>query len=402
MNIWSNIWVALQSLTTNKLRSALTVLGITIGVLSVILCTAVGNGVRQQILGQVKALGSNSIIVFPGQQKRGGVAIGTKPTMKPKDAAAIRKECPSIVAVSATLQRPAQIKFGNKNSTTNIICTEPDYLVIQNFRVESGRFLTERDVSSMRKVCVIGKTTAQDLFGNDVPLGKMIRIQGVAFRIVGIMALKGSAMFGNPDDQVYIPVTAGMKLVFGVDYVTQLNAQVGEVTKNEQAKQELEKTLRKMHRLKDGDEADFTILSQAELLRSVNVIGTALTLLLAGIASISLVVGGIGIMNIMIVSVTERTREIGIRKAVGARNRDILFQFLIESMTVTLLGGTIGILAGLGISNLIASLLGWSSIVSPFWIGASFFSSTAIGIFFGIYPAYQASQLDPIEALRYQ
>ncbi|HEY0074316.1 MAG TPA: ABC transporter permease [Abditibacteriaceae bacterium] len=402
MNIWSNIWVALQSLTTNKLRSALTVLGITIGVLSVILCTAVGNGVRQQILGQVQALGSNSIIVFPGQQKRGGVAIGTKPSMKPKDAAAIRKECSSIVAVSATLQRPAQIKFGNKNSTTNIICTEPDYLVIQNFRVESGRFLTERDVSSMRKVCVIGKTTAQDLFGNDVPLGKMIRIQGVAFRIIGIMALKGSAMFGNPDDQVYIPVTAGMKLVFGVDYVTQLNAQVGEVTKNDQAKQELEKTLRKMHRLKDGDEDDFTILSQAELLRSVNVIGTALTLLLAGIASISLVVGGIGIMNIMIVSVTERTREIGIRKAVGARNRDILFQFLIESMTVTLLGGTIGILAGLGISNLIASLLGWSSIVSPFWIVASFASSTAIGVFFGIYPAYQASQLDPIEALRYQ
>jgi ABC-type antimicrobial peptide transport system permease subunit len=402
MNIWSNIWVALQSLTTNKLRSALTVLGITIGVLSVILCTAVGNGVRQQILGQVQALGSNSIIVFPGQQKRGGVAIGTKPSMKPKDAAAIRKECPSIVAVSATLQRPAQIKFGNKNSTTNIICTEPDYLVIQNFRVESGRFITQRDVSSMKKVCVIGKTTAQDLFGNDVPLGKMIRIQGVAFRIIGIMALKGSAMFGNPDDQVYIPVTAGMKLVFGVDYVTQLNAQVGDVTKNEQAKQELEKTLRKMHRLKDGDEADFTILSQAELLRSVNVIGTALTLLLAGIASISLVVGGIGIMNIMIVSVTERTREIGIRKAVGARNRDILFQFLIESMTVTLLGGTIGILAGLGISNLIASLLGWSSIVSPFWIIASFASSTAIGVFFGIYPAYQASQLDPIEALRYQ
>jgi putative ABC transport system permease protein len=402
MNIWSNIWVALQSLTTNKLRSALTVLGITIGVLSVILCTAVGNGVRQQILGQVQALGSNSIIVFPGQQKRGGVAIGTKPSMKPKDAAAIRKECPSIVAVSATLQRPAQIKFGNKNSTTNIICTEPDYLIIQNFRVESGRFITERDVSSMRKVCVVGKTTAQDLFGNEVPLGKMIRIQGVAFRIIGIMALKGSAMFGNPDDQVYIPVTAGMKLVFGVDYVTQLNAQVGDISKNEQAKQELEKTLRKAHRLKDGDEADFTILSQAELLRSVNVIGTALTLLLAGIASISLVVGGIGIMNIMIVSVTERTREIGIRKAVGARNRDILFQFLIESMTVTLLGGTIGILAGLGISNLVASLLGWSSIVSPFWIVASFASSTTIGIFFGIYPAYQASQLDPIEALRYQ
>lgn len=402
MNIWSNIWVALQSLTTNKLRSALTVLGITIGVLSVILCTAVGNGVRQQILGQVQALGSNSIFVMPGQQKRGGVAVGTKPSMKPKDAVAIRKECPSIVAVAATLQRPTQIKFGNKNSMTNIICTEPDYLVIQNFRVESGRFLTERDVSSMKKVCVIGKTTAQDLFGDEVPLGKMIRIQGVAFRIVGIMALKGSAMFGNPDDQVYIPVTAGMKLVFGVDYVTQLNAQVGEVSRNEQAKQEMEKTLRKMHRIKDGDESDFTIFSQAELLRSVNVIGTALTLLLAGIASISLVVGGIGIMNIMIVSVTERTREIGIRKAVGARNRDILFQFLIESMTVTLLGGTIGILAGLGISNLIASLLGWSSIVSPLWIGLSFFSSTAIGIFFGIYPAYQASQLDPIEALRYQ
>lgn len=402
MNIWSNVWVALQSLAANKLRSALTVLGITIGVLSVILCTAVGNGVRQQILGQVQALGSNSIIVFPGQQKKGGIAIGTQPSLKPKDAVAIRKECPSIIAVASTLQRPAQVKFRNKNSTINIICTEPDYLIIQNFHIESGRFLSERDVTAMRKVCVVGKTTARTLFGDNVPLGQMVRIKGAPFKIVGIMALKGSAMFGNPDDQVYIPVTAGMKVVFGVDYITQLNAQVAGVPQNEQAIKELDKTLRKMHRLRSTEEADYTILSQAELLRSVNTIGTALTLLLAGIASISLLVGGIGIMNIMIVSVTERTREIGIRKAVGAKNRDILFQFLIESVTVTLLGGTIGILAGLGISNLIASLLGWSSIVSPFWIVTSFFSSTAIGIFFGIYPAYQAAQLDPIEALRYQ
>ena len=402
MNIWSNIWVALQSLTANKLRSALTVLGITIGVLSVILCTAVGNGVREQILGQVQALGSNSIIVFPGQQKRGGIAVGTTPTLRPKDAAAIRKECPSIVAVSATMDRPAQVKFGNKNSTTNIICTEPDYIVIQNFRIESGRFITERDVASLRKVCVVGKTTAQNLFGDKAPLNQMIRIKGVPFKIVGLMALKGSAMFGNPDDQVYIPVTTGMKVVFGVDYVTQLNAQVGEVSKNEQAKKELEKTLRKMHRLKEGAEADFSILTQAELLRSVDTIGKVLTIALAGVASISLIVGGIGIMNIMIVSVTERTREIGIRKAVGARNRDILFQFLVESVTVTLLGGTLGILCGIALSHLISSSLGWASVVSPFWIGASFLSSTVIGVFFGIYPAYQASQLDPIEALRYQ
>lgn len=402
MDIWSNVWVALQSLGTNKLRSSLTVLGITIGVLAVILCTSVGNGVRQQILGQVQALGSNSIIVLPGQQKRGGIAVGTQPSLKPKDAAAIRKECPSIIAVASTLQRPAQVKFRNQNTLTDIICTEPDYPIIQSFRVESGRFINNRDVAAMRKVCVIGKTTAHTLFGDNTPLGQTVRIKGVPFKIVGIMALKGSAMFGNPDDQVYIPVTTGMRVVFGVDYVTQLNTQVNGAERNQQAMQELETTLRKMHRLKENEDADFTPLSQAELLRSVNIIGTTLTLLLAGIASISLIVGGIGIMNIMIVSVTERTREIGIRKAVGARNRDILFQFLIESMTVTLLGGTIGILAGLGISHLIASLLGWSSIVSPFWIGASFLSSTSIGIFFGIYPAYQASQLDPIEALRYQ
>jgi putative ABC transport system permease protein len=402
MNIWSNVVVALQSLATHKLRSALTVLGITIGVLSVILCTAVGNGARQYVLGQVQALGSNSVIIFPGQQKRGGIAIGTKPSLKPRDAAAIRKECPSITAVSATMERPAQVKFGNKNTLVNIICTEPDYLIIQNFHVESGRFITERDVASMKKVCVIGKTTASDLFGDAVPLGKMVRIKGVVFKIVGIMAQKGSAMFGNPDDQVYIPVTAGMKIVFGVDYITQLNAQVGDISKNEQAKRELDKTLRRMHRLKDVDDADYTILSQAELLKSVDIIGTVLTMLLAGIASISLLVAGIGIMNIMIVSVTERTREIGIRKAVGARNRDILFQFLIESMTVTLLGGTVGIVFGMVISSVIASLLGWSSLVSPFWIAASFCSSTAIGLFFGIYPAYQASRLNPIEALRHE
>jgi putative ABC transport system permease protein len=402
MNIWSNVWVALQSLATNKLRSSLTMLGITIGVLSVILCTSVGNGVRQQVLGQVQALGSNSIIVMPGQQRRGAVTVGLQPSLKLKDAAAIRKECPSIAAVASTLQRSAQVKYGSENTNTNIICTEPDLPTIQNFRVEMGRFINDQDVTAMRKVCVVGKTTARTLFGDNAPLGQRLRIKGVAFKIVGLMALKGSAMFGDPDDQVYIPVTTGMKLVFGVDYITQLNTQVAGTAENQQAKDELDKTLRKTHRLADTAEADYTILSQAELLQSVNLIGQALTLLLASIASITLLVAGIGIMNIMIVSVTERTREIGIRKAVGAKKRDILFQFLIEAMTVSVLGGTIGIVAGVAISSLIAWWLGWSSIVSVFWISVSFFSSTAIGVFFGIYPAYQAAQLDPIEALRYQ
>lgn len=404
MNLWTTVGVALQSLTANRLRSALTMLGIAIGVLAVILCTAVGSGARQQVLGQIEALGSNSIIVMPGQERRGAVSlgIGSKPSLKLKDVAAIRKSCPHVVAVIAQLQRAAQVKYDGQNTSTTIVCSEPDLLSVQKFRIETGRFITERDEQGSRKVCVLGKTTARTLFGDSKPIGRLVRIKGIAFKIVGLMALKGSAMFGNPDDQVYIPVTTGMRTVFGLDYITQITAQASSSDSSQQALNEIDATLRREHRLAPGVAADYTLASQAELLKSVGTIAQLMTLLLAGIASIALFVGGIGIMNIMIVSVTERTREIGIRKAVGAKKRDILVQFLVEAMTVSVLGGILGIVTGVGLATLIAALLKWSPIVSPLWISISFFSSLFIGVFFGIYPAYQAAQMDPIEALRHQ
>jgi ABC-type antimicrobial peptide transport system permease subunit len=300
------------------------------------------------------------------------------------------------------LQRNAQVKYGNQNTSTNIICTGPEYPQIRNFRIETGQFLSDKDVRSMRKVCVVGKKTAETLFGSSVPIGKSLRIRGINFKIIGIMALKGAALFGDPDDQIYIPVTTGMKMVFGADNVSQIYAQVANLERSAQAVQEIEEALRKAHKLLPSAESDFVIRTQAEFMQTQEQAGQAFTFLLSGIAAVALLVGGIGIMNIMLVSVTERTREIGIRKAVGARNSDILMQFLIESMTLSVLGGLIGIAAGFGLSGFIGSALGWPTAISMLWVGIAFCSSATIGVVFGVYPAYKAAQLDPIEALRYQ
>ena len=404
MDLWENIFIALQGLVANKLRASLTMLGIIIGVLAVIVGTAIGQGSRQDIIDKIQTLGSNTITVFSGQQRRGAVSLGagSSQSLTLKDVEAVRENCPSVIAVIPELSRSAQVKYSNQNTSTTIMCTGPEYPQIRNFKIESGVFITDKDVKSMKKVCVVGKKTAETLFNDSSPIGRSLRIRGVNFKIIGIMALKGNALFGDPDDQIYVPITTGMKQIFGSDSVSRITAQVRSMDQSARAVSEIEKAMRKSHKLMPSAENDFQVRTQAEFMETQEQAGQAFTFLLSGIAAVALLVGGIGIMNIMLVSVTERTREIGIRKAVGARNNDILFQFLIESMTLSILGGLIGIGAGVGLSGAIGNWLGWPTLVSPMWVGIAFFSSATIGIVFGVYPAYKAAQLDPIEALRYQ
>jgi ABC-type antimicrobial peptide transport system permease subunit len=404
MNIWENITVALQGLIANKMRSILTMLGIIIGVLAVIVGTAIGQGSRQQILERIQSLGSNVITIRAGSSRTGRVSggQGSSQTLTLNDVDAIEKNCPTVSAIAPVLQRSAQVKFSNQNTNTTIYCTTPAFLNIRSYSLEDGHSFTDNDVHSMRKVCLVGKTTATTLFGDGTPVGRSLRIQGTSFEIVGLLASKGSALFGDPDDLIMIPISTGMKQVFGLDYLSNIYAQTAQANQADQATQEIETTLRKTHRIKAGEDDDFSVRAQQEFMQMQEQSSQTLTLLLSGIAGVALLVGGIGIMNIMLVSVTERTREIGIRKAVGAKNSNILIQFLIESMTLSILGGLVGIAGGFAGSALMSQVLGMPTIVSPFWVGVAFGSSAAIGVFFGIYPAYKAAQLDPIEALRFQ
>jgi len=404
MNLWENILVALGGLAANKLRAALTMLGIIIGVLAVILSTAIGQGSRQQILDRIQSLGSNSITVFAGQMRQGpvGGGQGSSVALKMKDVDAITKNSPSVSAVAPQLSRSAQVKYGNKNTNTSIVATTPEFLSIRGFAVAEGAFFTTTDVRSRRKVCVVGNTTAQNLFGDAAPVGKTLRIQGIQFKIVGLLAVKGSAMMGDPDDQIVIPITTGMTQVFGSDSLSNIYAQTEKAEDATRASQEIAAALRKSHRLKDSEEDDFSVRTQQEFLQFSDQSSQTLTFLLTGIAAVALLVGGIGIMNIMLVSVTERTREIGIRKAVGATATNILLQFLIEAATLSILGGLLGIAGGFGACALITAIAGFPTVISPVWVAISFGTAAAIGLFFGIYPAYKAAQLDPIEALRYQ
>jgi ABC-type antimicrobial peptide transport system permease subunit len=404
MNVWENIRIAIGGLTANKLRSLLTMLGIIIGVLAVILGTAIGQGSSQQVLDRIQSLGSNSITIFAGSMRQGPVNAGAGSSQKLSldDVTAIEENCPTVINVAPQVNSSAQVKYGNQNTATSIVCTTPGFLPIRGFAVETGRFFTNAEVRSRRKVCVVGKTTATTLFDGSTPIGKSLRIRGINFRIVGLLASKGSAMFGDPDDQIVIPVTTGMKQVFGRQYLSSIYAQTARADQAEEASQEIEAALRTTHKLTSAEDDDFMVRTQEEFMQTQEQSSKTLTYLLSGIAAVALLVGGIGIMNIMLVSVTERTREIGIRKAVGARNGDILMQFLIEATTLSVIGGILGIGGGFLACRILTSGLGWPTIISMVWVGVSFFSAAAIGVFFGIYPAYQAAQLDPIEALRYQ
>jgi len=402
MNFWENLRIALRGVAANRLRSFLTMLGIIIGVLAVIVGTGIGGGASELMLQKIQSLGSNSITIIPGEQKMGPVTAGLNQTLTPKDLGFLQRECPMLTAIAPQLSRAAQVKYGDKNTNTSIICTTPGYLSIREFSVGPGRFFTDEEVRGRAKVCIVGYTTAMNLFNGDAPLGRPLRIQGVSFIIIGIMAFKGSALFGDPDDQVVIPVTSGMTDVFGSLSYSDIDAQTAEANQADIAAAEIEVALRKSHRLRNDQDDDFTVHTQEEILKLQHTISLILTALLCSSAGVTLLVGGIGIMNIMLVSVTERTKEIGIRKAVGARASDIRNQFLIEAGTLSVLGGLIGIGGSYCICGLITALLHFPTEISPIWVLAAFGVSAAIGLFFGFYPAYTASMLDPIEALRYE
>lgn len=403
MNLWESIEVALEGLAANKMRAALTMLGVIIGVGAVITMLAIAGGAKEQQMASIQRMGTNVLMVMAGQSRQGAVrgGFGSMQTLTLQDAEALATKCPSVVTAVPEVRQNLQVKYSNQNTNTTIFGTSSDYPSVRNYNVQDGRFFTDQEVKGMRKVAAIGPTTAKNLFGSSSPVGKSVNIMGSRFKVVGLMAPKGAMGWNDPDDQIFIPVTTAMRRVFGVQNIRSISVQAKSMALTAQACNEVQSLLRKRHKI-SGDMDDFFIGNQAEVMEMAEEASRVFTLLLAGIASVSLLVGGIGIMNIMLVSVTERTREIGIRKALGARRKDIMLQFLIESLVLSLFGGIVGILFGIADSSILGRSPEWNVSVSVQSMVLSFSFAVVVGIFFGLYPAWQASRLDPIEALRYE
>jgi putative ABC transport system permease protein len=404
MKIRAPLVLALRALRRNKLRTVLTMLGIIIGVAAVIAMVAIGNGATSQVEGQIAALGQNVILVFSGSWTNGGVRAGwgNAGTLKVGDAEAIIREIPAAVAVSPEVRTNGQIGAENQNWYTNILGESPDYFGIRNWQFASGTSFTDIDVRGATKVAVIGQTVVKQLFGDDDPLGQILRVKGVPFEIVGILAGKGLSVMGqDQDDVVVIPYSSAMKRIMGVTNLRSINIEADKPEDIVPVQAQITDLLRQRHKIV-GDADDFTIHNQQEFTDAATATSRILTVLVVSIASVSLVVGGIGIMNIMLVSVTERTREIGIRMAVGAHGRDILLQFLIEATSLSSMGGIVGVVIGIGAAKTITYFANWPTLVSPISVVISFVFSACVGVFFGFYPARKAAALDPIEALRYE
>jgi putative ABC transport system permease protein len=396
---------ALRALQRNKLRSSLTALGIIIGVFAVVAMVALGNGARATIENQVAGLGQNMLIVFAGSSRSGGVrgGLGSAAAITLEDADALRREIPDVVASSPEVTTTAQAIANGRNWSTTIAGEAPEYLTIRDWAMASGSMFTDREVHSAAKVAVLGDKTAHELFGVLDPVGQTVRVGNMPFVIIGVLAAKGAGVGGqDQDDRVVIPFTTAMKRITGDKYLRSVYLEVGEAKRIPIAQDQITRLLRQRHRLLVGTNDDFNIFNQQEIADTVNQVTSTLTLLLGAIAGLSLVVGGIGIMNIMLVSVTERTREIGIRIAVGAQPGDIRVQFLIEAITLSLLGGLAGVLLGVGTTWLIAATSTFKPIVTLGSIILAFTVSFCIGVFFGFYPARRASLMDPIDALRYE
>ncbi len=408
INIPSTFKISLRALRVNKMRSALTMLGIIIGVGAVIAMVAVGTGASQRIAEQVSSMGSNLLIIMPGTMTSGGVrlGVGTRSTLNLGDADAISKECTAVAEVAPSLGGVAQIVYGHLNWSTNINGTTPAMLIARDWDLSVGRSFSTQDVNNATKVCLLGQTVVNNLFGDRNPVGQTIRIKNVPFTVLGVLATKGQDVQGSDqDDTIIIPVTTSQKKLFGTQFPGMVKIIIVKAKGAESlstAENQIMDLLRQRHHIGQRQDADFNVRNLTQIMQAAEQSTQVLTILLGAIASVSLFVGGIGIMNIMLVSVTERTREIGIRMAIGAKTWDIRLQFIIEALTLSLIGGIIGIIVGVSMSILLSSLSGWPTVVSPVSIILAFGFSGFIGVFFGFYPAYKASLLNPIDALRYE
>lgn len=397
--------IALRALARNKLRSFLTMLGIIIGVGAVIAMVAIGEGAKKRVQDQIASLGTNVLVVLPGTVTLGGARTGSGgvQTLVDSDAKAIMREIPLVSAASPVLRSGQQVIAGDQNWSTSIQGVAPEFQEIRNWVVSDGRFISDADVESTAKVALVGQTVAKNLFGDESPLDTIIRIKKIPFRIIGVLGPKGQTGFGNDqDDTIMIPYTTMEKRILGVTYVQQIVVSAVSADQTQQVQDQITMLLRQRHRVQPGRNDDFSIRNLSDITEAASNSATVMAVLLGSIASVSLFVGGIGIMNIMLVSVTERTREIGIRMAVGARSRDIMLQFIVEAMVMAASGGLIGILVGMGSSVLLKSLVQLPALIRPDIIAIAFFVSGSVGVFFGFYPARKAANLDPIEALRYE
>lgn len=405
MRLFEIFSIAFDALIRNKMRSALTMLGIIIGVGAVIAMVAVGQGASYSVEAQIASLGQNVLLIYPGASARGGVSggAGSASTLTIEDAEAIIEQCPSVAYMSPILRAMSQVVAGNLNWSTPVQGGSVDFFMIRDWKIQSGEFFTDADVRAAAKVCVIGKTVADNLFQGADPVGQTIRIRNIPFKIVGLLKSKGQSATGvDQDDIIVAPYTTVQKRLLGINFIWGIMVAAVSKDKIQQAQEEITNVLRIRHRLQAWEDNDFTIRTQTDIAETATATSRIMTILLGSIASVSLIVGGIGIMNIMLVSVTERTREIGIRMSIGARRRDILVQFLIEAMVLSIVGGIIGIILGVGGSSLISRFAGWPTFVSGGSILLAVLFSMAVGVFFGFYPARKASNLNPIEALRYE
>jgi putative ABC transport system permease protein len=406
MSIKNLFKIALNALLRNKFRAFLTMLGIIIGVASVIAMLGIGEGSKISIQEQISGMGLNLVSVVPGSQQRGGVQYGasTMQSLKETDVTAILAECPAIIAATPEVRGNGQAVYSASNWPTSLYGENESYLKIRERAVLSGRMFTNRELEGASKVCLLGTTVVKNLFGADAdPVGMIVRFKKIPFLVIGVLAPKGLNTFGqDQDDLILAPYTTVQKRVLAITWVQGIYTSAIDAKSTDAAAIQIEETLRRSHKIKASDQNDFTIRNQADLLTTFSSVSNILTILLGAIAGISLLVGGIGIMNIMYVSVTERTREIGLRMAIGGKGRDILLQFLTESILLSVTGGVIGILLGIAASKVIGSTMGWPVVVLPGSEILSFAVCTVIGVFFGWYPAKKASNLDPIDALRYE
>ena len=404
MSYFAILKVALKALNANKMRTILTMLGIIIGVGSVITMLSIGQGVSKQVESNINSLGTNVLTITPGSLSRGGVFQSgmEAQSLMPDDVKAIERECGAIAYASPVVRRNMQIIYGNQNWNTTVYGTSEAYGDIRNWNVSSGAFLAAQDIQSTSKVCVVGQAVVDNLFNGEDPVNQILRIQKVPFRIIGVLEEKGQTGMGNQDDCVIVPYTTAMTRLSRMRNLNSIVCSVVSEDQMDQGVREITDLIRQRHRIPDGNEDDFTVRSQADLASTMAEVTGVMTLFLSAIAFVSLLVGGIGIMNIMLVSVTERIREIGIRMALGARGRDILMQFLSESIVLSVIGGILGIILGMVLAWCIAYFAKWQSVVTVESVLLSFAFAAAVGIFFGFYPAFKASQLDPIEALRHE